>query len=172
MAQLNTLHGDYYVNGTFGCKTLNAPAGSIANLAVALNAAEPIDAGKLEHRHRHVYAQESATTVVDETRVAHVVGAAAAVVGSVLVRFEAGMIVAALGDAICEFDLLKNGVSVLTAPIELNSTHAARETVDATFSDDEATLDDVYEVSINGTIGTGTLGKGAFWVLEVEELPA
>lgn len=97
----------------------------------------------------------------------------AAVVGSAgdLVGFAAGVVVANIGDSEITVDLLKNGVSVLDAPITLDNSQAPREVVAAVLDTPlvELAADDVFEVAIVATAGTGTLGKGVFGRLVYNE---
>lgn len=156
---------DVYVTGNLNSQTLTIPAGTILNAAV--NTAADIAATKLEHRHKLVYAQESGTNAADESRVLYVCYGATATV----IAFEAGNVVAATGNATCTVDLKKNGSSILSAAISLDSTNAARVVEAGTLSNTALVDGDVLEITIDGTIGTGTLAKGIFASLIVDEKP-
>lgn len=143
--------------------TMYVPNLGIKNSEVA--AAADILYSKLEHEHRCGYAQESATTAADEARVIYVCRGAT---GTAL-AFSAGCVVANIGDSKVEFDLLKNGVSILNAVIQVDSGDAAYAVVAGSFSSTALVAGDKLEVSINATVGTGTLGKGAFCSLSVSE---
>ena len=84
-----------------------------------------VEATKQEHQHRAVYRQESDTTAAAESRVVHVVKGAA----GTLQDFKAGSVVANVGDSTISVDLHKNGVTVLTAPIDLDSGDSAYDVV-------------------------------------------
>ena len=117
---------------------------------------------KLEQKFMKGYAQESATACADEARVVHVVhGATAEVLG-----FEVGAVVANLLDAVVDIDLLLNGVSMLNGgtPVQLDLNDAAYAIVAGTIDPAKKDLsdDDVLEISIDGTVGGGTLAKGVF----------
>jgi len=127
-----------------------------------------IGANKTIQRHRISYAQESATSAADEARVLHVVRG---VTGTVL-AFDVGCVVANIGVAIVEVDLLLNGVTMLSAVVEINVGHAAYEIVGGTLASTALVVDDVLEVSIDGTAGAGTLGKGVFAIVTLDETPA
>ena len=164
MASPNIVQGDQVVTGQLVAQGgFVPPAGSIGDAAIA--AAAGLSASKLQHEHRKSYAQESATAAADEARVLHTVRGAAGTIKS----FVAGAVVPAVGDAIVEIDLLKDGVSVLDAAIEVNVAHAAYEVVAGTIDTPTVAAGDVLEVSIDGTIGTGTLAKGVFCELSVRE---
>ena len=163
MATPTRIEGDVYVAGNLRAHTMTVPAGAVTDDGVAAGA--DIQATKVRHEHRQVYAQESATSAADEARVIHAVRGAAAEA----VAFVAGAVVKAIGDAIVEIDLLKNGASILTAPIELNSTQADYEVVAGVIDTAALVAEDVLEIVIDGTIGTGTLPKGVFAALSVHE---
>jgi len=163
MAAPSRIEGDVFINGNLRPKSFSPPAESITNAAI--KAAAGIEAEKTEHLHRQIYAQESDTTAAAESRVVHVVYGAT---GDV-VAFEAGIVVACIGDATITIDLKKNGVSVLTGAIVLDSTNAVR-IVEAATIDTAGLVDgDVLEVVVTVNAGTGTLGKGVFAALTVHE---
>lgn len=154
--------GDLYVAGALSAASLAVPAGAVGNAAIAPAAA--IAATKLQHRNRPVYAQPN-TAAADETRVIyHVRGATATIVA-----FAAGSIAKAVGDATCTVDLKKNGTTVLSAPITLDSANTNRVVEAGTLSVTSLVAGDVLEVVIDGTIGTGTLPTGVFCSLTVDE---
>lgn len=126
---------------------------------------DPIDAEKLEHQHRGVYAQESATTAADEARVVHVV------VGTTgeIQAFQAGSVVACVGDDTVDVDLLKDGVSVLVAAITLDNANVAYTPEAATIDTAAVAAGDVLEVSIDATHNTGTLALGVYAVVDLFE---
>jgi len=124
-----------------------------------------LEASKLEHQHRAVYAQESATACADEARVAHVVKGTA----GTLKTFKAGCVVACVGDSTITVDLTKDGVSVLTAAISLSVAQAAYQLVEGVIDSAAVAAGDVLEVVIDGTVGTGTLGLGVFAFVDLHE---
>ena len=125
-----------------------------------------IEASKLEHQHRATYAQESATTAAAaKDEVIHVVKGTA----GTLKTFSAGCVVANIGNSTVTVDLHKNGASVLTAAIEIDSGDAAYAIVAGIINTAPVVADDVLEVVVIATIGTGTLGKGVFASLDLWE---
>jgi len=124
-----------------------------------------LSASKLEHQHRAVCAQESAAACADEAHVVHIVKGTAGTLKS----FQAGCVVACIGDSTITVDLLKDGVSVLTAAISLSSAEAAYELVEGVIDTAAVVADDVLEVAIDGTVGTGTLGTGVFAYVDLHE---
>jgi len=124
-----------------------------------------LEATKQEHQHRAVYAQESDTTAAAEDRVLHVVKGAA----GTLQDFKAGCVVANVGAAVVSVDLHKNGVTVLTAAIDIDSGDAAYALVAGVIDSADVVADDVLEVVVTVAAGGGTLGKGVFAYLDVHE---
>lgn len=163
MAYVATIDGDIHINGKLTCNSIKLPVDTIADENVP--GAANIAATKLEQRHRITYSQESATTVVTETRTVHVVHGAT----GTLRAFRAGSITANVGAATITADIKKNGVSVLTAVITLNNGHVARQVVAGAFSSTALVAGDVLEVTIVATAGGGTLGKGVFAEVVLDE---
>jgi hypothetical protein len=161
---LSVLNGDYHINGTLSSALFNAPSGSIRNIDIEQDA--QIEASKLVQPNQPTYRETVATTASTLTIPLHsIVGTTAT-----LNTFVAGMVVPNIGDSTVSVDLLKNGSTVLTAPISLSSADAARAQVTAAITDFDAVVGDLYEVDIIATIGTGTLGLGLFVFGRIYEL--
>ena len=154
---------DGQFRGTVNFLDAQLQAGAVDNARVKAGAG--IDASKHEHQHRVIVAQESATAAADDTRVAHVVHGTT----GKLLEIKAGCIVPCVGDDTITFDLLKNGASVLTAKITIDNADAARALVAGVI--DTATLakGDVLEIEVDAIHATGTLGKGPFAYVDLEE---
>jgi len=162
---MGKLEGPLTVDGLLIPKTLSIPAGAVDDQAVAANA--DITSTKIEHQHRPIYAQESATTAIAETRTIHVVRGTSGKVDD----FRAGSIVAATGNATMTVDLKKNGTTVLSAAIVLDSTNTARVPEAAVIDPNaqDLVVDDVLEIAITVAAGTGALGQGLFAVPTIRE---
>lgn len=156
------IEGAVHINGALSAKSFTPPAGSIANASIAANAG--IDATKLGHQHRANFSQPN-TAATTETRVIYTVYGATAT----LVAFKAGSIAPATGNATVTLDLRKNGATVLTAVVTLNSSNAARVVVAGVLASTSLAQGDVIEVVITATAGTGTLPTGVFGYAEVRE---
>ncbi len=156
---------DLFVAGNIGCRTLSIPAGSLLNAGVG--AAAAIAATKQIQQHVKHVSQESDTAVPDEEFCIHVVYGAT----GTAVAFEAGAVVASVDGATVSVDLHKNGTTVLSSAITLNSNQTAYETVTATISTTSLVDGDVLEVIIVGTVGGGTLAKGVFASFVLREVP-
>lgn len=142
--------------------TLTMPDGTVVDGDVA--AAAGIAASKLEHDHRPIYSQESATTAAAETKVVHIAKG-----DGTLNEFKAGCVVANIGAATVTVDLTVNGVSVLTAAIEIDSGDAAYALVEGAIDTTAIETGDVIEVAVTVAAGGGTLGKGVFAYLDLDE---
>lgn len=163
MAIVQTTNGDVFIAGNLSARTMSIPADTIDDADI--KAAADIAATKLEHQHQKGYAQESDTAAAAEDRVVHAVYGTAGTV----VAFEVGVVVACIGDATITVDLHKNGASILTAAVVLDSGDAAYALVAGTI-DTAALVDgDVLEVVITVNAGTGTLGKGVFASVIIRE---
>lgn len=150
------IDGNIYVSGNLSAKTMSIPADTVDNEDVKANA--NFAATKLEHQHQKVYAQESDAAASAEDRVIHIVyGTSGQVVG-----FEAGSVVACIGDSTITIDLHKNGASILTAPITLDNSNSAYTPEEGTINTSSLSDGDVLEVVITVNAGSGTLGKGVF----------
>jgi len=164
---LNTINGDVLVNGVLYAKQMAVPAGTITDAGVS--AAAGIQSTKLQQQRGETYTQMAANaTVIAERRVVHVVYGAT----GLLLRFSAGSVVAHIGAAVCTVDLKKNGVSVLSAPITLNSSNVALTPVNATITTTGLVAGDVLEVVTTATAGGGTLATGVFAQVDFQEDPA
>jgi hypothetical protein len=149
----------YFAN-TLQAKELIPSAGCVSNAHVATGAA--IAASKLQHRYRYTLAQNGTAASVTVP-----VGTLQAVAS--LTSVKAGCIVACQGAATISIDCKKNGVSILTAPLELNSSSSARTLYDATIDDSDGEADDWYELVVTATAGEGTLGTGLLVQVEFDE---
>lgn len=138
-------------------------AGCVKNASVEGGAG--IEATKLEHQHRAVWAKESDTTAVAEDHVIHVVKGTA----GTLKTFKAGCIVASTDADTITVDLHKNGVTVLDAAIVLTNAHAAYEVVNGVIDTAAVAAGDVLEVAVTIQEDGGDVGKGVFAYLDLHE---
>jgi len=151
------------VNGTI---SLNA--GSIGNQHFSGAAADALAAAKMQHCYKVL---SNLGTKVGDTPVAaeHVLFVASGS-GSILI-FRAGLMVTGSATSI-SFDLKKNGVSVLSAPVNVTNANTNRQTVDAVVTSPSFANDDVFTVAL--TVSSSTGAQGPFCSLETVEntLPA
>lgn len=163
----STIEGDFHVAGTLTMGGVTLPDSSITNLKV--QAAAAIDPTKIVQRYRRAWAQ--ATSAVTVATLNQVIAVITGATGTLRI-FEAGAVVPHVGDSVCTVDLKKNGTTVLSSPITLNSGQSARQLVAAAISTTVIAVDDVLEVVTVATIGTGTLALGVFGILSFDEDPA
>lgn len=78
---------------------------------------------------------------------------------------------AAVGGATLSIDILKNGSTILSAPIAMSSSTALRTAVTGTLSSAAVAAGDVFEVSVTATTGGGTLPVGLITELIFDEEP-
>lgn len=150
----------HFASATFTDITL--PDASVSNSTIVAGAG--IEAEKLEHHHS-ITGNQPNTAATTETRVIHNVFGAT---GDTL-AFEAGSIVAATGNATVTLDVLKNGTTILTGVITLDSGNTARVSEAGSISVTALVDGDVLEVVIVATIGSGALPTGLFYNLRLNE---
>jgi hypothetical protein len=160
---MNGVDGNWWVGGTFSCNTLNIPDATVVNAAVSTTA--DIDASKLEQHHARGFGQVG--TSASETKVIHTVRGATARIK----KFAVTNISACAGASTIDVDLKKNGTTVLSAVIELNSTTpTARSIKEGTLSVTTAVAGDVFEVVITiSQSGTDALSSGVYAEMRLDE---
>lgn len=170
MGQQIVIPNDVLVQGTLTATT-NVPSASTVNdakVAAYAGTGSGVQASKLQQRFQPCYAQPGASSSADEQKIIHVVRGTA---GSIL-AFKAGAVAVLVGDDTCTVDLKKNGTTVLSAPISLASSDTNRVAKTGTLSVSTLVAGDVLEVFVDVTHSTGTLPKGVFASVELQEDPA
>jgi len=132
-----------------------------ADIAASAN----LDPTKMRHQYCSVFAQANSAAASDTGRVIHVVKGATGTV----VAFRAGSIVAATGNATVTVDLKKNGTTMLSAVITLDSSNVAYILEEGTLSVTAVVAGDVLTLVIVATVGTGALPTGLFAEVVVRE---
>lgn len=120
-------------------------------------AASPLSVDKQSHQYLERLTQAHGSAAVAERRVIHVAKS-----GGVVEDFSAGVATACVGDSTIDVDLKKNGTTILTGTIEIDSGDAAFDLVEGDLSSTSYSAGDVFEVVVAVTAGTGTLGQGLF----------
>lgn len=141
------------------------PDGGVTNAKVAAGAA--IAASKLVHQHRINYSQPNTTA----TAVTQVIYRCYGATGTIK-EIAAGSIGIAVGAATVTVDVKKNGTTVLSGVITLDSGNTARVAELGTVSVPALAAGDVLEVVTTATAGGGTIPTGLFVSVTVEEDPA
>ncbi len=161
MAVQNTLNGTTYCEDLVAGK-FNPPSNCIDNDAIQSGA--DIDASKLEQHHAKSGWQAGAAT--DANICVHMVRGATATLKS----FGAWCITPATGSATATVDLKKNGTTVLSAVITLDSSSVAYTVENATLSSTTAVVGDAFTVVVNATVaGTDTAPTDIGWELRLDE---
>lgn len=162
----NSLSGDWYFSGTVTPRRFNCPADSITNAAIQASAG--VSATKVQQNYsKQLDLTNHATVAAAERRLLHRCRGASGTV----VSFGALATVAAVGDSTASVDLLLNGVSILTAAVQLDSGDAAGTLVSGTLSSTALVAGDRLEVNVTVSAGTGTLPKGLCADVLVREDP-
>lgn len=157
----NTIDGNTYINGNLSARSMSMPAGTVTDAGV--NAAAAVQATKLLHQYEVVYSQDSSTDATVERRVIHIVKGATAT----LAEFAAGSVSLASAGGNAVVDLLKNGSTVLTGTITLDSTNTVYvlETAPG-YTSTSLVAGDVLEFKL--TSAAATKPKGVFCRLTIQ----
>lgn len=150
---VNVIDGDLTVRGTLAPTALNAPAGCIGDTQAS--GSSPLGVTKTTHRHVRTLAQVHGSAASAERRAvhrAHAAGTVAAV--------RVGVVVACIGDSTITVDVQKNGTTILSAPVVIDNANAAYAVEAGSVSVAAYVADDVFEVLVTVSAGTGTLGQG------------
>jgi len=156
MATPSRIEGDVYVSGNIASLTMAIPSGTIIDDDV--NAAADIVTTKMQHQYAKNYSQAGGSTSVAEQRVIHTPYGATGTV----VAFVAGVITLDIGASTTTVDLKKNGTSVLSAVITLDSGNTVRVVEAGTISTAAYVAGDCFEVVVACTPGGGTQSKGVY----------
>ena len=140
--------------------SVSLPAGMLYNSHIATLAA--IDAEKVVQQ-RSIVVATSGTVATFRRAVLRATGA-----GEV-VGFSAGSRVVCIGDSTVTVDLLKNGTTMLSSVITLDSSNVAYTGEDGTVSVASFVADDILEINVVATVGTGTLAVDFFTHLVINE---
>lgn len=160
MAQPSVIGGDLIVIGkTTPQGGITVPASAVGDAEV--DATRPITAPKIQQQIHRVYEQGRGASVASKTgEPVHVARGA-----GTIVNVSAGVAVAGVtwaGGGQLTVDLKKNGTSVLSALITIDGSTAAFAILTATIATATYAVDDVFEVVVTVTAGTGTIPQGLF----------
>lgn len=159
MGQFNE---DIYVNGTFKANFIQLTANAVGN--TQFNASDPLSVTKQEHLHTRILAQVNGTAATAERRIVHQAFNAGTILG-----VQACAIVPCTGTSVVNIDVKKNGVTVLSSTLSLNSTPVAYQQVTGTLSVTTFVAGDVLDITITPVAGTGAVGQGVSVALKLAE---
>lgn len=158
----NIIDGNMLVRGTLQADDLVVPSNAIGDAQMAT--ARPIDVDKQIHQYSKQVTQPHGTSAVDYRGSIHSAYGA----GEIL-AFQAKVSVIPVGAATVTVDLRKNGTTVLSGVITLDSSSVAFVAEDATLSTPTYAAGDELEVVVNETTGGGTPPQGLSILLIVAE---
>ncbi len=159
------LDDDVLVTGSLQAGTMVLADNAVTNSKVLAGA--DIAATKLWRRSTLCYSQDGLDTIAAEDSVVHVVYG---LIGT-LIAIKAGVMTANAGAAVITVDVEVGGASILSGGAY--TIDAADSTDIQTLTIDTAALveDDIIEVVITATAGGGTLGKGVYVDITLDEDP-
>lgn len=157
----SVISGDLVVRGRVVPQQISLPADCVQTGQVPTGA--NLSQSKLQHRHTVSRSQNG--TAAAETRSLY-----RAVLPGTVLNVIVGSIAAAIGDSTVTVDIKKNGTTILSSPVTLNSSNTARVGVAATLSGTPALVaGDWLETVVTVSAGTGTLPTGLFIQVQVSE---
>lgn len=146
--------GNLYVSGEGKFGSFVLPTNSVDDSNIKTT--NPITAEKMYHQHQKNFCQKHTETAAVERRVIHT-----AYDAGVLESFRVFATVANIGDSTVTVNLYKNGSTILSSVPVLDSGDAAYTgIVLGTFSATPYVANDVFEIVVTVSAGTGTLAKG------------
>ena len=167
MAQ-QIIQSGLHVSGNLSCEGFSPPNACIYDDQVGTPSGtrSPIGAEKVEHQLFARLAQVHGSAATAERRVIHCAHAAGTIESVV-----AGLVVACIGDSTITVDVRKNGTTILTGTIGLDSTNVAYAEEAGTISANTYAAGDVLEAVVTVSAGTGTLGQGLYVSVVLRENP-
>lgn len=154
---------DVLITKTLAPARLTAPIGCIPDNAVPAGA--NINATKLMHRHEPVYTQQSGANVASERRFFYMARGSAETIQQIQVAVKQAI----TGNSTVTVDILKNGVSILSAVTTINNTLAAFANLAAAVTTSGMVQGDCLEVNVVATAGTGTLPQGLVVLAQIDQ---
>ena len=167
--QAATFQGDVWVNGQLTASTMIIAAASVGDPQVRAfpGPGLAVAASKLQQQRSVRYAQSStAAAAADRQLIRRVNG-----ISGVVISFYAGAITPAVGADTCTVDLLKNGISILSAPVSITSALAAYGSVLGALAATGLVVGDLLEAKITPNHTSGTLPLGIWAQLLFAEDP-
>lgn len=163
-----SLEGPLHIVGRLSCDELGVPIDTIGDDEV--DDARPL--GRTKTR-RFIIAKYAAPKLTAApTTAEEVVVHRAEEIGSVL-QFRAGRIGAnATGTGHAVVDLLKNGVSILSATIDITSGSVAYASTNGGIATPAYAAGDLLSVKVTGTVGTGSVPYGMWAEATLDENPS
>jgi hypothetical protein len=159
------IQGDCHYTGNLSAASMSIPSNAIGDSQVKTGS--PIDAAKLQHQYNINKALFAHSTTVAVTRQVIHVGYGST---GTIIAFGVGCTVAPTTTDTVVLTLKKNGVSILSGSITLDSGNTNFVIEAGTVTDTVIAAGNVFEVDV--TVVTGTSAKGLFAQLVVREQPS
>lgn len=162
--------GDLYVQGALRADSMSLPNNSVGNAQV--NSGSPLDGTKTTARYRKTVTQKRGVSIA--ANAGEPIHQVTSTSGATLVGFQASILVAGVtwaGGGQAVVDLKKNGSSVLSGTITIDGSTVIYTPVIGTFASTALVQNDVLEVVVTFTAGTGTPAQGLIVTLTLDEKP-
>lgn len=154
MARRSVVEGEYLYRDAITFVTAPAvPASSFGN--TEFDGTDPLATAKQVHRYVRSLSQAHGSAAAAERRIVHRCHGAGSIVA-----VRVGVAVACIGDSTITVDVKKNGTTVLSAPVVLDSGNLAYTAEGGALSVTTTAADACLEVIVTVSAGTGTLGQG------------
>lgn len=148
-----TFRENVHVDGNFSANTMSVPNASVGDDGI--DPGNPLNVDKTLHQYPRLLTQPHGADSVDERRVIHQAYGTGLVAG-----VQATVVVPATGNSTLTVDVLKNGVSILSGTLTIDNGNDAYEVETIGLSDPNYVGEDVFEVVVTNTYGTGTPPQG------------
>lgn len=162
-APATVLPGNVYAENLVVGGSVSFPTGSIN--PEALSTSDQASPLSVTQQHAMRYAQEVGPVAATYRQV---IGRARST--GTVVRVYAGCVTPAVGDSEVEIDVLKNGVSIMTAVVTINSSTVAFESKTGLVTTSSFSAGDIFEANFVASMNTGTLPEGCWlevWTNEI-----
>lgn len=165
MSDSTTFQGNLIIGGTL--KVAGGIVFAVNSLnGTAINPASPVPTASQTHQHTSEYSEPNATThAAIGDKVLHACRG-----NGTIKELAVGTIGLCTGTAAITIDLKKNGTTVLTGVLTLNSSNTAKLAVAASLGASLTFVSgDVLEIVTTASAGSGAVGTGFFCRLTVDE---
>lgn len=162
MATPTVIQGDVHIVGNLTGATVTPSSSTVTDASVSASAA--ISASKIVHQHVRTFGQSG--NAADETRTIHKAYGAGTVTAVV-----ASCITAAVGSDTCTVNIKKNGTTILSSVVTINSSSVAYTGQAGTVSVPSYSAGDEFTVTFDYTSAGGTAPTGVSATLIVRENP-
>jgi hypothetical protein len=157
--------GDWHCNGTATFKTLDIPAGTVIDADVSASAS--IAYTKMESLQRGFYGQDGTAVSASAVSLGTIRGAT-----GTMLKLSANALTPCVGAATVTIDLKKNGTTMLSSVITLDSGNTAHIEETGTLNVTALAVGDHLTLAIVATAGGGTLPTGLGITAHWKELPS